>query len=91
MPGEALQLLDGDGDGLVTLEEYSNRMDTLFTGMDTTQNGRLEYSEIDSFVSQDIFDTADTNNNGSLSKGEFDIQVLKDFQGADQNSDGALD
>ena len=91
MPGEALLLLDGDRDGLVTYEEYSNQMDTLFGGMDTNQNGQLERGEVDSFMSGDLFDGADSNRNGRLSKAEYDAQIRKDFEGADRDGDGSLD
>lgn len=91
MPGEALLLLDGDGDGLVTYEEFSSQMDTLFGGMDTDQNGRLERGEVESFMSGDVFDAADTNRDGRISKGEYDVQIRKDFEGADRDGDGSLD
>ena len=91
MPGEALLLLDGDSDGLVTYEEFSSRMDKLFEGMDTNQNGRLEREEVESFMSKEVFDAADTNRNGRISKGEYDAQIRKDFEGADRNGDGSLD
>ena len=91
MPGEALLLLDVDKDGVVTFDEYSGQMNTLFGGMDTNQNGRLERSEVDSFMSGDVFSGADANRNGNLSKSEFDAQVRKDFESADQDGDGTLD
>lgn len=91
MPGEALLLLDGDSDGVVTYEEYSNRMDTLFGGMDTNQNGQLEREEVESFMSEEVFDGADANRNGRISKSEYDAQIRKDFEGADRDGDGSLD
>ncbi|WP_425045118.1 hypothetical protein [Primorskyibacter sp. S87] len=91
MPGEALLLLDGDGDGTVSFDEFNERMNTLFGGMDTNQNGRLERSETESFMSKDIFDATDINGSGTITKGEYDAQIRKDFEGADRDGDGTLD
>jgi len=91
MPGEALLLLDGDSDSIISFDEFSGQMDTLYGGMDTNQNGRLERGEVESFMSKEVFDTADTNRNGSISKGEYDAQIRKDFESADRDRDGSLD
>jgi hypothetical protein len=91
LPGEALLLLDSDGNSSVSMQEFKNQMDTLFDGMDTNRNGRVERAEVESFMSDDIFDGADTNSDGSLSKSEFDTQTAKDFEAADKDGDKALD
>lgn len=91
LPGEALLLLDSDGDSSVSMQEFQSQMDTLFDGMDTNKNRRIERSEVESFMSEDIFDGADTNSDGSLSKTEFDTQTTKDFKAADKDGDKALD
>lgn len=91
MPGEALLLLDGDGDSQITLNEFTEQMDAMFGGMDTNKNGQLETSEVDSFIAQDLFDATDTNADGRISKAEYDAQIQKDFANADKNSSGALD
>ncbi|MBT3142980.1 MULTISPECIES: EF-hand domain-containing protein [Roseobacteraceae] len=91
MPGEALLLLDGDGDSQITLDEFKQQMDAMFDGMDTNQNGQLETSEVESFIAQEVFDATDTDANGSISKSEYDAQIQKDFSNADKNSSGTLD
>ncbi|GAA6190455.1 hypothetical protein [Phaeobacter sp. NW0010-22] len=91
MPGEALLLLDGDGDSQITLNEFTEQMDAMFGGMDTNKNGQLEASEVDSFLAQDLFDATDANADGRISKIEYDAQIQKDFANADKNSSGALD
>lgn len=91
MPSQALLLLDNDGNNVISFAEFSGHMDTLFGGMDTDQNNRIEREEVESFMSDKVFDAADTNQNGSISKAEYDIQVRKDFEDADRNGSGLLD
>ena len=91
MPGEALLLLDGDKDSMVSLGEFSSRMDTLFEGIDTNKNGRLDRAEVQDFMADDVFKATDSNGNGSISKSEYDAQIRKDFENADKDGNGVLD
>ena len=90
MPAAALEFLDVDKDVQVTREEMMERMDLLFPGMDTDGNGQLEYAEVETFMSREIFDDADDNGNGKLSQSEYRDQVMEDFSAADLDGDGAL-
>ena len=58
--------------------------------MDSNGNGHLEFSEVESFMSRDVFDAADANANGTVSKSEYRQQVVKDFEAADVDGNGVL-
>lgn len=90
MPGETMLLLDEDGDGQVTYEEFSEEMLPMFDAMDTDKDGKLEFNEVESFMSRDQFDPADTNSDGVISKQEYGVQIRKDFESADQDGSGVL-
>jgi hypothetical protein len=91
MPSEALLLLDGNGDSLVTFEEFSQKMNSMFDPMDTNQNGQLDFEEVESFMGSDLFKAADVNGSGGISKQEYGLQIKKDFESADKNGNGSLD
>ncbi|MEO9575039.1 MAG: hypothetical protein ABJ263_17300 [Tateyamaria sp.] len=91
MPTSALGFLDADDDVQVTREEILQQMDLFFEPMDANGDSRLEFDEVEGFMSRDIFDNADENGNGSISKPEYREQVLKDFDAADVDGDGVLD
>lgn len=91
MPEAALKFLDQDQDLVVTREDMSQQMDLLFDPMDANGNGRLEFNEVESFMSRGVFDDADSNANGTVSKSEYREQVLEDFEAADVDGDGVLD
>ena len=91
MPGEALLLLDGDGDGQVSFEEYSEKMNPMFDQMDTNQNGQITYGEVEGFMGKDVFDATDANDSGNISRQEYRDQIKADFENADKDGDGSLD
>jgi hypothetical protein len=91
MPLSALEFLDVDDDARVTREEIVQQMDLFFAPMDANGNYWLDFDEVDSFMSRDIFESADENGNGVISKSEYRKQVLKDFDAADVDGDGVLD
>jgi len=90
MPNAALEFLDSDGDVQVSRDEIVQQMDLFFEPMDTNGNGKLEFSEVETFMSRDVFDGADGNRNGSISKSEYRAQVLNDFDAADVDGNGVL-
>ena len=90
MPGAALEFLDSDDDVQVSRDEIVSQMDLFFEPMDTNGNGKLEFAEVETFMSRDVFDGADGNGNGSISKSEYRAQVLEDFEAADVDGNGVL-
>ncbi|MBE1282003.1 MAG: hypothetical protein GJ676_01705 [Rhodobacteraceae bacterium] len=91
MPGEALTLLDGNGDTQISYEEFSASMGAMFAQMDANKSGQIDFSEVETFMTRDLFDGADANGNGRLSRAEYDAQIRKDFDAADTDADGVLD
>jgi hypothetical protein len=91
MPSSALVYLDVDDNTQVSQGEFSGQMQMFFEPMDADGNGQLEYIEVESFISREIFDVADTNGNGAISSSEYEKQILRDFQNADVDGDGVLD
>jgi len=91
MPGASLSLVDGNGDNVVTIEEYVAGVGKLFGPLDANGNGRIEWSEAEVTMTRGVFDGADTNGNGAISRSEFDAELRKEFEFADKNGDGSLD
>ncbi|KFI28507.1 calcium sensor EFh [Haematobacter missouriensis] len=85
-----LQLMDANGDGVVTRAEMQAYAERAFTQLDTNGNGRLEPSETSQVLSASQFQIMDKNRNGWLSKKEFIDQIMADFASADKNGDGVL-
>lgn len=90
MPNSTLEFLDANDDIQVSREEISERMDLLFEPMDANGNGRLEFPEVEEFMTREIFDDTDQNGNGSITKSEYREQVLEDFDAADTDGNGVL-
>ena len=91
MPVSALEFLDVDDDAQVSQEEFTEQMDKFFAPMDANGSGQLEYGEVESFISREIFDATDANGNGRISSSEYKTQILKDFEASDVDADGVLD
>lgn len=91
MPVATLEFLDRDDSNTVTQEEIVQQMDLLFGPMDTNGNGSLEFSEVEAFMSREVFDDADESGNGAISLSEYRKQVVEDFSSADRDGDGVLD
>jgi len=91
MPTSALGFLDADDDVQVTREEILQQMDLFFAPMDANGDTRLQFDEVEGFMSRDLFDDADENGNGTISQSEYRAQVQEDFEAADKDGDGVLD
>ncbi len=91
MPGTALVVVDGNGDDIVTMQEYVSGVGKLFAPLDANSNGRIEWSEAEVTMSRELFDGSDTDGNGVLSRSEFDAELRKEFNFADKDGDGVLD
>jgi Ca2+-binding EF-hand superfamily protein len=66
-----------------------------FNGLDSNQDGKIDLSEINSFVQEDIqgaFSLLDKNGDGSVEKEEFQAVFFKffDFNTIDANADGKI-
>ena len=90
MPDPALRFLDADQNGEVVIDEYVARMKMLFDAMDTDQSDSVEFGEVETFMTREVFDTADVNSNARISEKEFEEMVRRDFETSDRNSDGSL-
>ena len=90
MPDPALRFLDADQNGEVAIDEYVARMKMLFHAMDTNLNNSVEFGEVETFMTREVFDTADVNSDARISEKEFEGMVRKDFETSDRNSDGSL-
>lgn len=86
---EAHRSADRDGNGLVDLREFHDRMVDVFFLKDADRNGRLEPAELPA-ANAELLRSADRNGDGSLALEEFLAARAIDFEAADQNADGGL-
>lgn len=85
-----LQILDLDGDGIVSKSEYAAFMNKAFSALDKNSDGILQPDEIpQSLTAQQVIEM-DINGDGNISRSEFDAQVMKDFESADRTGNGLL-
>ena len=87
----ALQLLDPDNDGTVSLEEAKKAGGALFDRLDRDRNGTLKNRELGGRVTNREFTAADPDKDGTLTKDEYLAIVEKRFKAADPDNDGTLD
>lgn len=85
-----LQMLDTNGDDVVSKSEYVAYMDKAFDALDANNDGILQPEELAGTVTEQHINAMDLNGNGTISRFEFDTQVMKDFDTADQSGTGAL-
>lgn len=81
---------DANKDGKIDKAEYQKFMEVTFVTYDVNKDGNLEWSEVKEIIPVAVFKAADANGNNALSRSEFMTQVMKDFEAADRNADGAL-
>ncbi len=81
---------DTNKDGKIDKAEYQKFMEVTFVTYDVNKDGNLEWSEVKEIIPVAVFKAADANGNNALSRSEFMTQVMKDFEAADRNADGAL-
>lgn len=81
---------DANKDGKIDRTEYQKFMEVTFVTYDVNKDGNLEWSEVKEIIPVAVFKTADADGNNALSRAEFMAQVMKDFDAADRNADGAL-
>jgi hypothetical protein len=87
----AMQMLDPDNDGTVSLEEAKQAASALFDRIDRNRNGVLNKRELGGRVTPQEFAVVDRNKDGMLNKNEYLSVVEKRFKAADPDNDGTLD
>lgn len=90
MPGDAMAIVDADGDGNVTAAEMDAFVVAVFPAMDTNGDGSVDKAEALVALSEDQFAAIDANADGLLSADELAAVVRADFAAADRNGDGVL-
>jgi Ca2+-binding EF-hand superfamily protein len=86
----ALQALDPDRDGTVSLAE-AKAATRLFTRLDRDHDGTLDRRELRGRMVSKEFGAADGDHDGTLDKAEYLAAVEKAFKAADRDNDGTLD
>ena len=87
----ALQLLDPDNDGTVSLDEAKKAGAAVFDRLDRNRNGVLNRRELGGRVTPQEFAVADPDRDGTLTKDEYLSVVEKRFRAADPDNDGTLE
>jgi len=87
----AMQALDPDNDGTVSLDEAKKAGSSLFDRLDRNHNGALNKRELGGRVTPQEFAAADPDKDGTLSKDEYLTVVETRFKAADPDNDGTLD
>ncbi|WP_334176576.1 EF-hand domain-containing protein [Pseudoxanthobacter sp.] len=83
-------VIDTNGDGTVTKEEFITFMAAAFDKIDTNKDGYISRKEAKGLIPTEIFVVVDTNKDGRISRKEYMLQAEKDFAAADKNGDGVL-
>jgi Ca2+-binding EF-hand superfamily protein len=87
----ALQALDPDRDGTVSLAEAKAAASTLFGRLDRDHDGTLDRRELRGRMVSKEFGAADGDHDGTLDKAEYLAAVEKAFRAANRDNDGTLD
>jgi Ca2+-binding EF-hand superfamily protein len=87
----ALQALDPDRDGTVSLAEAKAAASRLFTRLDRDHDGTLDRRELRGRMVSKEFGAADGDHDGTLDKAEYLAAVQKAFKAADGDNDGTVD
>lgn len=87
---DELALLDTNGDGVVSVEEFDIFVEQSFVTLDANGDGFLVWTEVEQVIPVEIFTAADIDGNNGLSMEEYQAQAAADFAAADLDNDGAL-
>jgi Ca2+-binding EF-hand superfamily protein len=87
----ALQALDPDRDGTVSLAEAKAAASRLFARLDRDHDGTLDRRELRGRMVSKEFAAADGDHDGTLDKAEYLAAVEKAFRAANRDNDGTLD
>lgn len=80
---------DANRDGLISREEYRDRMVEVFYSADSDRDGYLDIDELGD-PDPDLMKEADTNSDDRLQLREFLNRRVWDFEQADGDADGML-
>jgi Ca2+-binding EF-hand superfamily protein len=82
-------MLDDNGDGKVTFEEFQARKILTFTARDENQDNSLSFNEVR--ITREQFDAVDRNKDGKISGLEFVDSPFGQYETYDLNKDGSID
>ena len=85
---QLFKMLDDDGDGKVTFEEFQAMKILTFTARDANQDNSLSFKEVR--ITREQFDAIDRNKDGKISGLEFIDSRFGQFETYDLNKDGAI-
>jgi len=86
---KAFAMVDQNGDGKVTFEEFEAQKIITFSAHDKNQDNSLSRDEV--HFTREQFDALDHNKDGKISGLEFDDSPLGRFETYDLNKDGFID
>jgi Ca2+-binding EF-hand superfamily protein len=87
----ALQALDPDRDGTVSLAEAKAAASRLFSRLDRDHDGTLDRRELRGRMVSKEFAAADRDHDGTVDRAEYLAAVEKAFRAANRDNDGTLD
>jgi Ca2+-binding EF-hand superfamily protein len=90
-PDAAMQAIDADKDGTISLDEAKKAAVKKFTALDSDHEGTLDVRELMGTLSPEAAKQADRDSDGTLSQAEFLAVVEARLKEADTNHDGTLD
>jgi Ca2+-binding EF-hand superfamily protein len=85
----AFAMLDDNGDGKVTFEEFQGKKILAFTARDKNQDNRLSRDEVQ--ITREQFDAIDQNKDGMISGLEFLDSPSGQFETYDLDKNGSID
>ena len=86
---QLFKMLDDNGDGKVTFEEFQAKNILTFTARDANQDNSLSFKEVR--ITREQFDAVDRNKDGKISGLEFIDSPFGQFETYDLNKDGAIE
>jgi hypothetical protein len=89
-PGEAIGLIDTDGNGVITAAEIDAFAVFILPAMDADEDGTVTKTEAVPVLTEEQFAAADTNGDGILSLEELTVVFRADFAAADSDGSGTL-
>jgi Ca2+-binding EF-hand superfamily protein len=86
---QLFKMLDDNGDGKVTFEEFQARKILTFTARDENQDNSLSFNEVR--ITREQFDAVDRNKDGKISGLEFVDSPFGQYETYDLNKDSSID
>lgn len=90
LPGEAGNLLDRNGDEIITVDEMDAFAVAVFPALDANGDGKVDKTEALVVFTEEQFTAIDADGDGVIVVEELTEQVRADFKTADQDGDGVL-